>query len=127
MAPLFQPWQAARPYAADHPDNWWNGGCPPGYFCEFVSPTFVSADGVRGADYGNPISRAICREIASTTPETIVAETGATMTDALANFNAALRQTVGDFGGNLMTGIGASLPWILAAAVVFLYLNTKQR
>lgn len=127
MPPLFQPWDPSRPYADQHPENWWNGGCPPGYFCEFVSPTFVSADGVRGTDYGNPASRAICREIATTTPDTIVDETGATMTDALENFNAALRQTVGQFGQNLALGMGASIPWIMVGAIIFLYLNTKQR
>jgi hypothetical protein len=123
----FAPWDPSLPYAGDNPGNWWNGGCPPGYFAQFVSPTFVAADGTVGTDYGNPASYAICRLVATTTPDTIVSETGITMTDALQNFNDALRKTVTGFSQNLFTGFGASMPWVILAAVIFLYLNTKQR
>lgn len=123
----FAPWDASLPYAADNPGNWWNGGCPGGYFAQFVSPTFVAADGTRPTDYGNPASRVICRLVATTTPDTIVSETGVTATDALQNFNDALQKTVGGFSQNIFSGIGASIPWVILAAVIFLYLNTKQR
>jgi hypothetical protein len=127
MAGDFLPWDPNLPYAADNPGNWWNGGCPPGFFAQFVSPTFVAADGTRPVNYGNPMSYAICRLMATTTPDTIVSETGTTMTDALQNFNDALTRTVSGFSSNLFTGIGASLPWVIMAAIIFLYLNTKQR
>jgi phospholipase/lecithinase/hemolysin len=127
MAGNWAPWDANRPYAGANPGNWWNGGCPPGYFAQFVSPTFVADDGTLPSDYGNPASRVICRLISTTTPDTIAAETGVTWTDAMQNFNDALKQTLTQVSGQVFQGIGASLPWILVAAVIFLYLNTKQR
>jgi hypothetical protein len=123
----FLPWDPNRPFADQQGGNWWNGGCPVGYFTQFVSPTFVAPDGTVPTDYGNPASRAICRLAATTTPDTIVSETGVTWTDALNNFNDAIQQTLQQASSGIFQGIGASLPWILVAAVVFLYLNTKQR
>lgn len=126
MAGDFVTWD---PSLLQQPDAavYWNRGCPPGYFAEFVSPTFVAPDGTRPTDYGNPASRVICRAVATTTPDTIVDETGATWQDALDNFNAAVQQTLTQVSGSILGGVGATLPLLLLGVLVIMVLNAKQR
>ena len=126
MAGDFLPWD---PSGQQNPDalNVWNKGCPVGYFCEFVSPTFVAPDGTLPVDYGNPVSRAICRLAATTTPDTVVQESGTTWTDTLNNFNDAITKTLQQASSGIFQGIGAMLPLLVLAVMAIFLINSRQR
>lgn len=98
--------------------NWWNHGCPDGYFAQFI------AKDQGGYDYGNPITNVRCRAIATTTPETIVDESGTSFDEAIGLFNDALGQTLGGVSSSILGGFGASLPWVLLAVAAY-FMVTK--
>lgn len=89
LQPETLPWDEARPYQS-RPDvsvDFYNAGCPPGYFAEIVPPNAVDA-----TEYGSPTSGIRCRLVATATPETMVAEAAGDAFSAYENaqrFNAA--------------------------------------
>ena len=95
------PWDSARPYQqrADAPKDFYNTGCPDGYFAQIVPPG--SPDAV---EYGNPTSQIRCRLAATTTPFTQVSEAGDDLTLAWEN--------AGRY--NLTAVASTEFPWVMA-------------
>lgn len=113
-------WDPTRPYTRATP-NFWNEGCPDGYFAQFV------AKDLGGYDYGNPLTNVRCRAVATTTPETIVDESGTTWTESIDGFNAAVTDTLSQVSHDVLGGLGASIPWVLLAVVGYLALSGSPR
>lgn len=95
------PWDADRPYQQrnDAPRDFYNSGCPVGYFAQIVPPG--SADGV---EYGNPASVIRCRLVDTTTPLTQVEEAGGDLTLAYENAERY----------NLAAVASSEFPWVMA-------------
>ena len=94
-------WDASRPYQnrPDAPNDFYNTGCPDGYFAQIVPPG--SPDAV---EYGNPVSQIRCRLVDTTTPITQVEESGGDLTLAWEN--------AGRY--NLAVSSGEMFPWAMA-------------
>lgn len=95
------PWDPARPHQdrADAAQDFYNAGCPIGYFAQIVPPGAVDA-----TDYGSPTSGIRCRLVVTATPETMVDEAAGDAQNAYENaqrFNAAASST-------------PAIPWALA-------------
>ena len=60
------PWDPTRPYQSrtDASQDFYNAGCPAGYFAQAVPANAPDA-----TDYGNPIAGMRCRLVDTTTPE----------------------------------------------------------
>ena len=111
-------WDPSRPYG--HHGDFWNQGCPDGYFAQFV------AKDLGGYDYGNPITNVRCRAIATTTPETIVDESGTTWTEQIDLFNDAVADTLGQVSAGVFQGLGASIPWAILAVIAYFALSKSE-
>lgn len=120
MAEDVIPWDPARPYVRSTP-NFWNEGCPDGYFAQFI------AKDLGGYDYGNPLTNVRCRAVATTTPDTIVDESGTTWTETVDYFNAAITDTLHQLSGDVFKGLGASIPWVLLAVVGYLAFSSSPK
>ncbi len=89
----------------------WNQGCPDGYFAQFVgvgepeAQTYAPGKAVR------------CRRMATTTPETIVAESGITWSEAVDVYTEAVQDTARQVGG-AVAGALSWTPWLLGGAVL---------
>lgn len=100
-----------------------NNGCPDGYFAQFVGVGEPWATQVPGKNYALR-----CRLMATTTPETIVSESGITLDEALGVYRDAVQDTARQVGGAvaqafswtpwLVLGLGAIAAWSLARRVV---------
>jgi len=107
------PWDASRPYQSrpDASQDFYNTGCPVGYFAQAVPANAPDA-----TDYGNPVAGMRCRLIDTTTPETQVAEAAGDLTLAYEN--------AGRF--NLAAVNATEFPWAMAG-VAALGLLVYQR
>jgi hypothetical protein len=114
-APDFVPWDPLTPLRSERGP--WNGGCPPGYVCQFVAP------GTEGAtDYGNPSSWARCRRIETWTPAANLEETGVSWGETMNAVTGAIADTAGQVYESARTAVaslGGFAPLVLA--VVGLY------
>src|SRR5713101_8023061 len=80
-----------------------NNGCPAGYFAQYVGPGEPSA-----IFYPGRTDLAIrCRLMATTTPQTIVSESGVTATEAMAVYTDAIKDTAHQVGG----AVASALSW----------------
>ena len=100
-------WDPTRPYAAERPsgDTWWNAGCPPEFFAQFVAK-----DQPFAIDYGNPNSGIRCARVATMTPEKLAYQSGISAWESMEHFNQALQQTGRDI-------VSTALPWGLLLGV----------
>lgn len=97
----------------------WNGGCPEGYFAQFVAPGEPDA-----AEYGSPVVAVRCRLMATSTPETIVTESGATWGETLDVYQEAARDALDPSRRAGAVGIGpmfAGLSWLIPVGLALLW------
>ncbi len=85
-----------------------NNGCPDGYFAQFVGPGEYGAIRVPGETYALR-----CRRMATTTPETIVSESGVTWSEAVQVYTQAAQDTARQVAGAL-----SWTPWVVGGAVL---------
>jgi len=105
-------WDATRPYVnrADAASDYWNAGCPIGYFAEMVPR------GTPGSvDIGNPDAAVLCRSVESTTPQVLVADATSYAVENMTRFNAALLDTM-----------PSTTPWAMLALVGLLVWDRMQ-
>jgi len=101
------PWDTTRPYLnrSDAAVDYYNAGCPLGYFAELVPK---GTPGATPLDV--PTADIRCRAVSSTTPETLVGESADFAIENMTRFNAALQDDPGMFAtpGTLavLAGIG---------------------
>lgn len=95
------PWDSSRPYQdrPDAPEDFYNPGCPVGYFAQAVP--LGSPDAV---DYGNPVAGMRCRLVDTTTPLTQVTEAAG---DLIGAYENAQRY-------NLAAVAPTTFPWVMA-------------
>ena len=96
------PWDPTRPHQ-DNPGAWWNQGCPPGSFAQFVA-----LDQPLAYDYGNPNAGVRCAAVAGMTPQKLAYQSGTSAWESLNHFNAAIEQTGEDI-------ISTAIPWGIIA------------
>lgn len=99
------PWDPARPNQSrpDAPKDFYNPGCPDGYFAEAVP----AGTDPNATDYGNPLAGMVCRLVATTTPATIVDEAGGDLSLASENMGRY----------NLAAVAPSGFPWAMAGVV----------
>ncbi len=85
--PAIVPWDPTRPYVqrSDAASDFFNAGCPVGYFAEMVP------SGTPGAvDIGNPMAGVLCRSVESTTPDVLVSSSPEYAVENMTRYNSAL-------------------------------------
>lgn len=116
--PDILPWNPSLPY--DRPGAVVNQGCPEGYFAQFVGAGEPGAIQYPG---GSPSTWVRCRLMASTSPETIVAESGVTADEALAVYTQAVADTV----EQAAAAVKLALPWAVIAVGAFALWYASRR
>ena len=89
-----------------------NAGCPDGYFAQFVGQGEPGAVSVPGKSYA-----VRCRLMTTTTPQTIVSESGITWREAADVYAGAVADTAKGWGAAIQQALSWA-PWILIPAVV---------
>ena len=115
------PWDSARPYT-DRSD-FYNRGCPVGYFAQFVPPGSVASS---PSPSGNPLVAIRCRRIDTTTPETLRDESGISAEEALGVLRDAVSDTGGQVGaavGDALGAVGSWTPLVLLLAILLVGRN----
>lgn len=81
------PWDPTRPYVqrSDAATDFFNAGCPVGYFAEMVP---IGTPG--SVDIGNPDAAVVCRLVEGTTPETLINDSSQYAVENMTRYNSAL-------------------------------------
>lgn len=127
QAPDVVVWDPQLLVQPDHPVLF-QRGCPEGYFSEFVAPGSSGAQPYpRSMLTGNPADTELsqsmwvrCRLSATTTPDTLIAETGLSPSEAIQVYTGAVADTIAQIPQNILKTLGTGIEigkWLVVGLV----------